>query len=101
MSQVIRLLEDDSMWKFVKERRQYEMLGFFHDPSKLLFVEDCSKLIAYPLHEARPDFMWEEINLTKCSSFPKKDLKIGEEELVLHRAQYAGVNVKNFFCSNK
>jgi hypothetical protein len=97
VSQVISLLEDDSMWILVEERRQYEMLGFFHDPSKLLFVEDCSKLIAYPLHELRPDFMLEYMNLTKCSSFPKKDLKIGKEELVLHRAHCAGVKVKNFF----
>lgn len=85
------------MWILVEERRQYEMLGFFHDPSKLLFVEDCSKLIAYPLHQPRPDFMLEDINLTKCSSFPKKDLKIGEKELVFHRAHCAGVKVKNVF----
>jgi superfamily II DNA helicase RecQ len=82
LNYVISLLEDDSMWILVEERRQYEMLGFFHDPSKLLFVEDCSKLIAYPLHEPRLDFMWKDINLTECSSFAKKNLKIGEEELV-------------------
>jgi hypothetical protein len=97
VSQVISLLEDDSMWILVEERRQYEMLGFFHDPSKLLFVEDCSKLISYPLHEPHPDFMWEDITLTECSSFAKKNLKISEEELVLHRAHCAGVKVKNFF----
>jgi hypothetical protein len=101
VSQVISLLEDDSMWILVEERRQYEMLGFFHDPSKLLFVEDCSKLISYPLHEPHPDFMWEDITLTECSSFAKKNLKISEEELVLHRAHCAGVKVKNFFCSHK
>jgi hypothetical protein len=96
VSQVISLLEDDSMWILVEERRHYEMLGFFHDSSKLLFVEECSKLIAYPLHEPRPDFMWEDITLTECSSFAKKNLKIGEKELVLH-THCAGVKVKNFF----
>ncbi len=49
------------------------------------------------LHEPRPDFMREDIKLTKCSSFPKKDFKIGEEELVLHRAHFEGVKVKHCF----
>lgn len=91
-------MQEKDLWIPLHERKQYEMLGFHHDNSKLLFVPDYTKLNCFPRHQPRPDYLCEDINLTKSSSFQKKEFTLGKDnddksEFILQRTHCAGVKV--------
>lgn len=84
-------------WTEITDPKQFQMLGFYHDTEKLLYVEDYTKLKWNPTVNPHPDFLWEDINLSKGSAFPEKKIKIGEGDkntFVLMRNPCAGIQVK-------
>ncbi len=56
----------------LEKRSQYEMLGCYHDTSKLIYVKDVSTLKSAPKQvEKVPHFLWQDRNFSKGSSFPE------------------------------
>jgi len=97
MSKVIQLLSDKNSWIPLEEKKQYEMLGFHHDTSKLLYIEDFTKLKCCP-HPIVPDYIWKDTNLTKHSSGGVRNFTLGENNpdksvYVLRNSHCAGVKV--------
>ena len=77
----------------LESKEQYELLGFHHDTSKLLYVQDLSQLPGCPIVPVR-DFLWNDISLSKDSGFPQKTFRNDEgQEFVLRRARCNGVKV--------
>ena len=76
------------------KRSQFEMLGFFHDTDKLIYAEDISMLKSRPkLPELMYHYLWNDINLTKDSSFPERSFKMKDVEFILRTARCNGVKV--------
>lgn len=97
MSKVIQLLGDKNFWIPLEEKKQYEMLGFHHDTSKLLYIEDFTKLKCCP-HPIVPDYIWKDNNLPKHSSGGARDFTLGDRNpdksvYVLRSSHCAGVKV--------
>ena len=90
-----RLLEDGpKSWTEITDQKQFQMLGFYHDTEKLLYVEDYTKLKWNPAVNPHPNFLWEDINLSKGSSFGEKTIKLGNgDSYTLIRNPCAGVQV--------
>lgn len=99
IQKVITQLEDPESWCKLEKRSQYAMLGFYHDTSHLLFTEDYTKLKLCPTVYPQPDYLWEDIHLTKKSGFPRATVKIGcdSSEMIVYRARCAGVKVAFYF----
>ncbi len=72
---------------------QYTLLGYHHNTTQLLYVEDITKLSTYPTQGHQPDYLWEDIDLAKRSSFDKKEIEINGKSFVLWRSQCHGVKV--------
>lgn len=88
----------ESVWCKLEQRDQFELLGFYHDVSKLLYVEDYTKLKCCPDESPLPDFLWDDNNLSKQSSFPKLNFTLGEDnadrtKFVMFRSRCNGVKV--------
>ena len=81
----------------LERRSQYEFLGAHHDSTKLIHVPDISLLKSAPkdISKAR-DFLWNDINFTKDSTFPKKQFKLKGVSYNLKRARCNGVKVRFF-----
>lgn len=96
MSRSINLMKDENNWQPFENRRQYQMLGFHHDTTKLLYVADYKKLPCCPV-KPKPDYIWDDVNLSKGSSFKKHEFSTGNEDdqsnFVLFRCHCAGVKV--------
>ena len=97
VSQTIRLMKDEQCWTPLLEKKQYEMLGFYHDTTKLLFVEDFTKPKCCP---AKPNlnYIWNDVNLSKGLGFKPLEFGIGNSraenlEFVLYRNHCNGVKV--------
>ncbi len=90
-----RLLEDGpKSWTEITDQKQFQMLGFYHDTEKLLYVEDYTKLKWNPAVNPHPNFLWEDINLSKGSSFGEKTIKLGNgDSYTLIRNPCAGDQV--------
>lgn len=94
VSRSIRLLEiGGDAWIELKEKKQFQFLGFHHDPGKLLYVADYTTLKSNPTSQSKPDFLRDDNNLSKCSAFPVKEIMAGGVSYKLHRAQCNGVKV--------
>ena len=104
IQKVINLLEDPESWCNLEKRSQYAMLGFNHDTSYLLYTEDYTKLKLCPTVYPQPDYLWEDIHLTKRSGFPRAPVKIvddlaSKKQMIVYRARCAGVKVTYFlYC---
>lgn len=57
-------------WINLTTKEQYEFLGFFHDTSKLLFIEDQTLLPSCPIKPGA-DYIYQDINLSKGSALDK------------------------------
>lgn len=99
VSRTIKMLEaGESSWIKLERKDQYELLGFHHDTSKLLYVENYSNLKCCPDQWSLPDFLWQDINLSKQSGFPKSTFTLGEDQpnqptFVMFRSRCNGVKV--------
>lgn len=80
----------------MENNNQYILLGYHHNTTKLLFVQNITKLNTYPTQGHQPDYLWEDIDLAKRSSFDKKEIEVNGEFFVLWRAQCHGVKVSSF-----
>lgn len=73
------------------------MLGFHHQTDQLIYIEDFKKLKCCP-HPIDYDYIWRDINLSKCSSVDVKEfvLEEGKNQPVyeLRRAKCKGVKVR-------
>lgn len=96
VSKTTELMGDESCWVPLTDRKQYLYLGFFHDTTKLLFVKDYKALPCCPVKPDQ-DYLWQDIYLSKKSSFQKHQLIIQkdnkEEKFVLQRCHCGGVKV--------
>ena len=102
VNQTMNLLKQKSEWVPLQERKQYEMLGYFHDTSKLLFIEDYTQLKCCPTVKKTSDYLWNDIHLSKKSSFPKLEFNLGKDHenksvFVLYRSKCAGVKVNPIY----
>ena len=77
----------------LESKDQYELLGFLHDTSKLLFVEDYSKEVGCPKHKPSAKFLWNDISLSKDSTFPERNIELENEKFILKRGRCGGVKV--------
>lgn len=101
MGRVEKLLKDETSWVPLERRNQYIMLGFYHDTSKLLYTNDFTTLKLCPMLKPKPDYLWEDIHLSKQSSCPNAILKIqlpdasspSTQSFVVLRSRCAGVKV--------
>ncbi len=98
VNRVVKKLKDESSWCLLEVKKQYELLGYFHDTNKLLYVEDYSVLKCAPENGSNPNFLWEDINLTKGSSFAVHRFTLGDDHpdqtaFLMHRAPCKGVKV--------
>lgn len=66
-------------WMKLERKEQYEMLGYHHDSTKLLFVEDYTLLKECQINPKR-DYLWEDINLSKKQSFPVFQFQVEENQ---------------------
>ena len=107
VTRFIRKLEgNESSWCILEFKKQYELLGYYHETTKLLYVQDYSKLKCAPEDGSIANFLWEDINLTKGSSFAIHRFTLGEDHpdktvFLMHRAPCKGVKVtiKTYFFS--
>ncbi len=68
----------------LEKRSQYEMLGCYHDTSKLIDVKDISTLKSAPKQVQKvPHFLWQDINFTKGSSFPERTFSVEDVDYLL------------------
>ncbi len=89
-------------WITMESQLQYFLLGFHHDTTKLLYVENITTLPCYPTKVSRPDYIWKDINLTKSSTFGQLPFTLGHDhedktDYVLRRGKCNGVKV---ICNN-
>jgi hypothetical protein len=69
-SRIVKMMSaGPKTWIKLERNEQFEMLGYHHDSTKLLFVEDYTLPKGYPIKPKR-DYLWEDINLSKKQSFP-------------------------------
>jgi len=100
-SKVIKLMRKKEDWINMESQLQYLLLGFHHDTTGLLYVEDIQKLACYPKKVFRPDYIWTDINLTKTSTFSQLPFTLGQDhedktEYVLRRGKCNGVKVRPY-----
>jgi len=81
----------------LERRSQYEFLDAHHNSTKLIHVPNISLLKSAPkdISKAR-DFLWNDINFSKDSTFPKKQFKFKGVSYDLKRARCNGVKVRFF-----
>ena len=96
MTRSVEFMQNKDLWIPLESREQYHFLGFHHDTTKLLYVEDYSKLSGCPLNPS-PHFLWNDINLSKASSFKNHEFTLKTEDndskFILRRSHCAGVKV--------
>lgn len=92
------LLKDPSKWCSIDNREQYTFLGFFHDTTKLLYVNDVTTMKQST--SSNLEFLWKDIHLSKGSSFPKKTITIGDKKYWISRSPCNGVKVMYKFISD-
>lgn len=96
VSQVTNMMSSEDTWIPLTERNQYLMLGFFHDTSKLIYAENFKTLPCCPVKPDK-DYLWQDINLSKESSFKKHEFTIEtdnkKETFILQRCHCGGVKV--------
>lgn len=68
-----------STWIILERKEQYELLGFHHDTSKLLYVKDYTELKGCPAKPLK-DYLWDDINLSKKQGFPIFKFQFKENE---------------------
>lgn len=79
-SRIVKMMSaGPKTWIKLERNEQFEMLGYHHDSTKLLFVEDYTLLKGYPIKPKR-DYLWENINLSKKQSFPVFQFQVKENQ---------------------
>ncbi len=109
MGRVEKLMKDEASWVKLERRNQYIMLGFYHDTSKLLYTNDYTALKLCPMLKPKPDYLWEDIHLSKQNSCPNSTLKIQlpddssppAQNFVVLQSRCAGVKVLFFLFDEK
>lgn len=95
LSKVVTRIENKQTVPLEK-RSQYEMLGYYHDTEKLIYVENIAVLKNRPKQvEQMYHYLWKDINLTKGRSFPERYFKIDGVDFILKTSPCNGVKVEN------
>ena len=94
VSRTISMLKKgENSWIPIKMKKQFQFLGFFHDTDRLLFTPDYTTLKSNPTSASKPDFLRDDLNLSKSSGFPPKTISVDSVDYNLYRHQCNGVKV--------